>query len=571
MVMEKLNRVKEKTEEKLTSETDEDERKILQEAIVSYNSYIRIIPTKILIKNCDDFQDYPQSSNDYLKEYIPKRPDEPNYIAETELTNLKKNEAMFKYASNKFLQKIKNYDGSSRPPSLNLINIGEANDPSVMTMTAADLAIFMPNIQPSIVDRSTGSRGGEKRSFTNLESENYLSNMMIMPDYNKRAMIRPASKFFNPKNFLPPLPPNMKDGEDELMPSSKKRLISEPPLQPMNSEEKDNDIQEDEKNDDDSFDIANDAAGLVRVAAEPITRQQNFTPEELQKFFENSYKCNVGNSIKNYIVLINKVQSTYGNLMEDNDSSTSGEMRVDDSSTSGEMRVEDSSTSEDDIDYESKFEDMPASKNSKLMVISIFLKNIDFINKSFYPNINSQTIIDNFNRVDNSYSVSKMNSLLDIYSSQLEMYSLIQEIMNSNDVEDNAINDEDNMSNDNEEDNNYYTRGQLAKLFDNSISDVTLFSIGSPYNKYEIEKKILLGLGDDESVPQVNEEEVHRDDDIHNDEATNIIHNDTAGGNTKKRRNNKKIMKTRNNKKVNSKKKTIKKRNRKHIKNTKKH
>ena len=136
--------------------------------------------------------------------------------------------------------------------------------------------------------------------------------------------------------------------------------------------------------------------------------------------------------------------------------------------------------------------------------------------------------------------------------------------MNSNDDEDT-------------EDNNNYTRRQLAEIFDNSISDITLNSIGIPYNKYEIEKKILLGLGDDEFVPQANdihnevemprdEEEMHQDD-----ETTNIDGgNNKKRKNTKKRRNNKKIIKTRNNKKQN-KKKTIKKRNMKHKKHSRKH
>ena len=541
MVMNQLNTLKEKTEEKLRNQHDEIEIKNLRADLDSYNSYIRIIPNKIrllLTENCDDLQNYPESSNDYLKEYIPKSPSDTDYNAEIELNNLKRNEAMFKYASTQFLKKIKEYD--SRSPSLDLKKIGDANDTTIMGKTDAELKLadLFTNIRQSRGDRSTGPNGGKKRLYDDLESEN-LAHINIMPINNKRAMFEPAN---NPKSIYLLPPPPVKNEE-------------------THNEEIHNDIQENKEKDDGNLEVDNEAAGLMRVDAEPISSQQKFSPEELTIFFENSYKCNVGNRIKNYIELINKIQSTYGKLNEENDDNPENEDMIVAVNEDENQNHSDDSLNMDD---NSTNGDMPASKNSKLMIIKIFLKNIDFINKSFYPNINYQIIIDNFSRVDDIYSVSKMNSLLDIYSSQLEMYSLIGDIMNSNDDEDT-------------EDNNNYTRRQLAEIFDNSISDITLNSIGIPYNKYEIEKKILLGLGDDEFVPQANdihnevemprdEEEMHQDD-----ETTNIDGgNNKKRKNTKKRRNNKKIIKTRNNKKQN-KKKTIKKRNMKHKKHSRKH
>ena len=43
--------------------------------------------------------------------------------------------------------------------------------------------------------------------------------------------------------------------------------------------------------------------------------------ESIDKFYENTYKCNIGNRIKNYIELITNIQSEYVTSLDDNDSS----------------------------------------------------------------------------------------------------------------------------------------------------------------------------------------------------------------------------------------------------------
>jgi hypothetical protein len=179
------------------------------------------------------------------------------------------------------------------------------------------------------------------------------------------------------------------------------------------------------------------------------------------------------------------------------------------------------------------------------------MKNINFINNSFSPAINYTTIIQQFTAVNETYTVEKMNRLLNLYSSQLSMYSLIDSIMAGE-----------------------YTPIELANLLYDSISDNTLTELDIGYFTYEIEKKIISEKIDE--TPIENEEQPNLEPDEESQNKVGNVEGDTNstekknGGNTKKRRNNKKIIKTRNNKNVNGKKKTIKRRNIKHKKHSRK-
>jgi len=151
--------------------------------------------------------------------------------------------------------------------------------------------------------------------------------------------------------------------------------------------------------------------------------------QELEEFYRNSYKCNVGNKLKNFIDIINDIQSKYSDFAE------------------------------------KPFE---IDENINTVLIKIFMKNIAFINSSFSPEVNFSNIIESFSKVDNSYTVEQISSLLNLYSEQLEMYSLINNI-NNGDI----------------------TPLELIDLLHYSISDLTLNYLKVPYLKYELERKIL--------------------------------------------------------------------------------
>jgi len=151
---------------------------------------------------------------------------------------------------------------------------------------------------------------------------------------------------------------------------------------------------------------------------------------KLEEFYKNTYKCNVGNQIKYFISIIKEIEDLYGNY--------------------GNKEIEN------------------LEGENSLLLINIFMKNINFINSSYVPIINYNNIIDKFELVDLNYTVEEMNCLLNQYSSQLQMYSLINDIKNSE-----------------------YSKEELSNLLYDSISDVTLKDLNIPFFKYEIQKKIM--------------------------------------------------------------------------------
>ena len=111
--------------------------------------------------------------------------------------------------------------------------------------------------------------------------------------------------------------------------------------------------------------------------------------EMLQKFYENSYKCNVGNYLKGFIETIQHINKKYSNL---------------------------------------SFENITSCQE---LIIKIAMLNIENINKSFVPKITSSEILNKIIAIDNSYSVDEMISILNTYKNQLDMYKLIN-IVESN-------------------------------------------------------------------------------------------------------------------------------------------
>lgn len=111
--------------------------------------------------------------------------------------------------------------------------------------------------------------------------------------------------------------------------------------------------------------------------------------ETLQKFYENSYKCNIGNYLKRFIEIIRNVNEKYSNL---------------------------------------SFENITSCQE---LIIKIVMLNIENLNKSFVPKITSTEILNKIIAIDNSYSVDEMISILNTYKNQLDMYKLIN-IVESN-------------------------------------------------------------------------------------------------------------------------------------------
>lgn len=109
----------------------------------------------------------------------------------------------------------------------------------------------------------------------------------------------------------------------------------------------------------------------------------------LNKFYENSYKCNVGNYLKSFVTIIKSI-----NL------------------------------------------DSNINKNDTIkdIIIKILLKYVNLINSSYIPVLTVDKIIEVINNVnnDNNYTVERMNTIRNLYSSQFETYLLIKTVMDSN-------------------------------------------------------------------------------------------------------------------------------------------
>ncbi len=114
----------------------------------------------------------------------------------------------------------------------------------------------------------------------------------------------------------------------------------------------------------------------------------NIDDDELNLFYENSYKCNVGNYLKGFIKIITSINKQYI----------------------------DSNINENDT--------------VKDIIVKILVKDINLINSSYTPVLNVEEIVDTINKIDETYTVEQMNTIKNLYSSQLELYSLINTVIN---------------------------------------------------------------------------------------------------------------------------------------------
>jgi hypothetical protein len=433
-------------------------------------------PFKIDEEGYELTMDPPIESNNYLKEYIPKSPDSEGYDADKELENLQDTELKYKIASSQFFKKLMDATNAKPLP----MPIGLNNDTQLAQQTFTDTDRANKRVELQIA--------APKRKQV-LQQATVGGRDVIAQSQPSRSYISESPTLLNKKSGT----------EINLLVDNKQD----------NSQQKDkNELPED---DEDNL-SEKQQQPKIDVKVEDNNLFKETFSLGLKNFYRNSYKCNVGNRIKNYIDLINNIETKYGDLVD-------SPFNIDD--------------------------------ENSVLIIKIFMKNINFINNSFSPAINYTTIIQQFTAVNETYTVEKMNRLLNLYSSQLSMYSLIDSIMAGE-----------------------YTPIELANLLYDSISDNTLTELDIGYFTYEIEKKII-----SEKIyenPIENEEQPNLEPDEESQNEVGNVEGDTNstekknGGNTKKRRNNKKIIKTRNNKNVNGKKKTIKRRNIKHKKHSRK-
>ena len=148
----------------------------------------------------------------------------------------------------------------------------------------------------------------------------------------------------------------------------------------------------------------------INTTTTTATTENKITSEKLNDFYLKTYKYNIGNHLKSFIPLIKDIDTKYPNK---------------------------------DINLQ---DDIPKDFNYfKDLINKILLIYIDYTNSSFIPKINTNTIIDELEKIKNTYTVDKMNTILNMYSRQLDIYMVINRIMNAEELSNidliNIIND----------------------------------------------------------------------------------------------------------------------------------
>jgi transcription termination factor NusB len=248
------------------------------------------------------------------------------------------------------------------------------------------------------------------------------------------------------------------------------------------------------------------------------------TPEQLTTFYNNSYKCNIGNYLKSFINIINTINSEYNDLS---------------------------------INYN--------KDNGKELLIKILLLYIELVNKSFIPNIKSNDIISVIEKVDISYSTEKMNTIINTYSTQLNTYMIINSLMNTEEI----------------------SNIDLINILNSSISNNIYNSLDLPFSIFLLKNKIMsqdIYTGETKtSEIEEPEETSETKEPLKQDQKplkpspidyTKLYPNQSmfstfnqqaisaaAGGMSIKNKKNNKFLKTKNNKSTIKRRKTIKRRN----------
>jgi hypothetical protein len=272
----------------------------------------------------------------------------------------------------------------------------------------------------------------------------------------------------------------------------------------------------------DGYNADNYAKGLVSVQqkvkpTEPILQEDtsdktlpisntdtetktSINKEELIEFYKNSYKNNILTYLQGYITIIKNIDMKYQDKQINFNTNTVQEI-----------------------------------------LIKILLLKIDDINNSYIPAITSKSIIEKLQSINSSLSVENLNTILNYYSQQLSLYSIINIIINSN------YNDDDNIE-------------LLQKLINENTSDYDYKHLNLTFTKRRLLDKLLTQSNND------NEQNAN----IETSNPQSLIQSNTVGGVSVKNKRDIKNHKTRNNKRKN-KNQTIKKKNNKIKRNTRRH
>lgn len=247
------------------------------------------------------------------------------------------------------------------------------------------------------------------------------------------------------------------------------------------------------------------------------------TSEMLNNFYKNTYKCNLGNYLKSFIPIIKEVDSKYPdniivNINLQNDS-------------------------------------------SKDLIIKILLIYIEYINTSFIPQINKNSIINELQKINKTFSDEQLNTIKNIYSKQLDIYMVIDGIIKGQEL---SNIDLINIINDNL---NYTVYNSLHIPF-------SLFQLKYKLMKGDIVNDTGKGFGLQSIIPKIDYTKFYPS----NPSNLNIFNSQKPipvyGGISLKHTKNKKILKTMRNKNRNinrNKKNTIKRKNKKIRRHTRKH
>jgi hypothetical protein len=187
-----------------------------------------------------------------------------------------------------------------------------------------------------------------------------------------------------------------------------------------------------------------------------------------------------------------------------------------------------------------KYKDKQINFNTNTVqeiLIKILLLKIDDINNSYIPAINSQTIIEKLKSLNELMSVEILNTILNYYSQQLNIYLVINILINA-DYDDNNIE-------------------LLQNLINENTSEYDYKNFNLTFTKSRLLDKLL--------TQSNNDNEQNADIDTSNPQT--LIQSGTVGGLSVKNKKYIKNHKTRNKKRKN-KKQTIKKKNNKIKRNT---
>lgn len=249
--------------------------------------------------------------------------------------------------------------------------------------------------------------------------------------------------------------------------------------------------------------------------------------DTINKFYTNTYKCNVGNYLKKFIPIINNINKLLVIY------SKNCNLKLD---------------------------------SSKTLVIKVLLLYIDLINNSYTPKIDSNLIIKSINKIDETFTIEQMNTILNTYSKQLDTYMVINNIINNKelsniDLVNLLINTID-----------YNSYNSLNLPFPFLILKNTIKNNSNFIQSEQVEEIQPINIEStssqpsfqsDDKMPGYNQEPYMIGRQQLEIEQPNYSMGLTYGGVSLKNRKKCKISKTRNNK-IKSKKQTIKKRNKKH-------